>query len=295
VIYLIVIFTYPSVFPNENSLILINENDIYKSDIIISGDSRAEFQIDPEILNQYTKKNCINVAESAFDLFSLTERLKLSSLKNKTFVVSSSFWQINDGSIDKGYIREEALAKLSLNEKTTLYQSRISDLVKAQNSLFLSRFLNIDSIKLGSIEKKINKGYGIYPCKQIDLSENHFKNHPWYQNPKIDGIKLMLLKKALLNMKSMPSNTFILYNGIVCPGFKKATQKNGIWNLEKQYNAKISELIKKEKMTNVRFFNLIDNTDFETSDFTDIQHTCIHGNTKFTKLISQLLLNTNKP
>ena len=80
-----------------------------------------------------------------------------------------------------------------------------------------------------------------------------------------------------------------------CPGFKKATQKNGIWNLEKQYNAKISELIQKEKMTNVRFFNLIDNTDFETSDFTDIQHTCIHGNVKFTKLISQLLLNTNKP
>ena len=111
-IYLIVIFTYPTIFPNSKSLVLINKNDVEHSEIIISGDSRAEFQIDPALLNQYTQKNCINVAESAFDLFSLTERLKISSLKNKTFVVSSSFWQINDGSIDKGYIREEALSKL---------------------------------------------------------------------------------------------------------------------------------------------------------------------------------------
>lgn len=253
-IYLIVIFTYPSVFPNENSLILINENDIYKSDIIISGDSRAEFQIDPNLLHQYTKKNCINVAESAFDLFSLTERLKLSTLKNKTFVISSSFWQINDGSIDKGYIREEALAKISLDEKKTLYQSRISDLVKAQNSLFLNRFLYIDSIKLGSFTKKTNKGYGIYPCKQIDLSENHFKNHPWYQNPKIDGIKLILLKRAMLNMKNMPSNTFILYNGIVCPGFKKATQKKWHLELRKTIQRQNFRINKKRKNDQFAFF-----------------------------------------
>ena len=163
-IYLIVIFTYPNVFPNSKSLILINKNDVEHSEIIISGDSRAEFQIDPALLNQYTQKNCINVAESAFDLFSLTERLKLSSLKNKTFVVSSSFWQINDGSIDKGYIREEALSKLSFKEKITLYQNRLTDLIEAQNSLFMHRFLNTDTLVLGNKDKKLNHGYGIYPC-----------------------------------------------------------------------------------------------------------------------------------
>ena len=293
-IYLIVIFAYPTVFPNSKSLVLINKNDIQSSEIIISGDSRAEFQIDPALLNQYTQKNCINVAESAFDLFSLTERLKLSSLKNKTFVISSSFWQINDGSIDKGYIREEALSKLSFKEKITLYQSRLTDLIDAQNSLFIHRLLNTDSITLGSKTKQINHGYGIYPCKSIDLSENHFNKHPWYQKPKIDGVKLTLLKRALLNMKNMPSNTFVIYNGVVCPEFKNATQKNGIWNLEKQYNAKISEIIQTEQITNVHFFNLIENTDLESSDFTDIQHTCIHGNVKFTKLIAQILQSIDK-
>ena len=293
-IYLIVIFTYPNVFPNSKSLVLINKNDVEHSEIIISGDSRAEFQIDPALLNQYTQKNCINVAESAFDLFSLTERLKLSSLKNKTFVVSSSFWQINDGSIDKGYILEEALSKLSFKEKITLYQNRLTDLIEAQNSLFMHRFLNTDTLVLGNKDKKLNRGYGIYPCKSVDLSENHFKNHPWYLKPKIDGVKLTLLKRALLNMKNMPSNTFVLYNGVVCPEFKNATQKNGIWNLEKQYNAKISEIIQTEKITNVHFFNLIENTDLESSDFTDIQHTCIHGNVKFTKLIARLLQNIGK-
>ncbi len=84
-IYLIVIFTYPYLLPNNHSLQLINKNDIEHSDIIISGDSRAEFQIDPTLLHEYTHKNCINVAESAFDLFSLTERLKLSTLKNTGF------------------------------------------------------------------------------------------------------------------------------------------------------------------------------------------------------------------
>jgi len=90
-------------------------------------------------------------------------------------------------------------------------------------------------------------------------------------------------------MKNMPSNTFVIYNGIVCSGFKNATQKNGIWNLEKQYNAKIYEILQSEKITNVHFFNLMENTDFELKDFTDVQHTCIHGNVKFTKLISEIL------
>jgi hypothetical protein len=290
-IYLITIFTYPSIFSNKNRIQLINNNDIIKSDIIISGDSRAEFQIDPALLNQYTHKNCINVAESALDLFSLTERLKLSNLTNKTFVISSSFWQINDGSIDKGYIREEALSKLSFKEKISLYKTRLTDIIEAQNTLFLHRFLNTDTIVLGNKDKKLNQGYGIYPCKTVDLSEDHFKKHPWYLNPKIDGVKLTLLKRALLNMKNMPSNNFVLYNGVVCPGFKTATQKNGIWNLEKKYNDKVFEIIKAEKITNVHFFNLIENTNFETSDFTDIQHTCIHGNVKFTKLIAQILQN----
>lgn len=292
-IYLITIFAYPSLFPNKNSLKLINENDINQSSIIISGDSRAEFQIDPKLLNQYTHKNCINIAESAFDLFSLTERLRLSTLENKTFVISSSFWQINDGSIDKGYIREEALSKLSFKEKISLYKTRLTDLIESQNALFLHRLLNTDTIVLGKKDKKLNQGYGIYPCKTVDLSEDHFIKHPWYLNPKIDGVKLTLLKKAFINMKNMPSNTFVLYNGIVCPGFKTATQKNGIWNLETQYNAKIIEIIKTEKIDNVQFFNLIENSDFETSDFTDIQHTCIHGNIKFTKLIANLLQNSS--
>ena len=288
-IYLIVIFTYPNLIPNNHSLQLINKNDIEHSDIIISGDSRAEFQIDPTLLHEYTHKNCINVAESAFDLFSLTERLKLSTLKNKTFVISSSFWQVNDGAINRGDIREEVISKLTFDEKISLYKTRISDLIIAQNSLFIHRFLNIDSITLGSKTKTMNKGYGVYPCKKVDLSINHLKNHPWYQNPKIDGVKLKLFKRALLNLKNMSSNTFLLYNGIVCPGFKDATQKNGIWNLEKQYNAIISNFIKSEKITNVHFFNLIENTGFELTDFTDVQHTCIHGNAKFTRIISDIV------
>ena len=40
-IYLIVIFTYPNVFPNSKSLVLINKNDVEHSEIIISGESRA--------------------------------------------------------------------------------------------------------------------------------------------------------------------------------------------------------------------------------------------------------------
>lgn len=33
----------------------------------------------------------------------------------------------------------------------------------------------------------------------------------------------------------------------------------------------------------------MENTDFELKDFTDVQHNCVHGNAKFTKLISEIL------
>jgi hypothetical protein len=271
------LFTYKSKY----QISIINQQSIDSSNIVIFGDSRADRQINPSILHFYTNLNCINLAESSLDLYSLSKRLINLNFRNKTIIISASFWQINDGSISDGYFRPEAFNDLTIIEKVRLYRYNFEELLRIQSNIITHSSI----MTIGYNNRFVNNGYGNIECKEFVVQDSMFSNHAWYRKINTDGIKRKLLYKALINLNKISCNKIIIYNAPVSSIFKRMAQKNGVWLKEEEYNSIILSFIKKSGLKNLDFYNLMDLDGFNDNDYYDAQHLCETGSNKFSKKI----------
>jgi hypothetical protein len=270
---------------NEN-VSIINESSIYSSEILILGDSRAERQIDPMLLNKITGKKCLNIAQPSMDLYSLSKRLKKIKIKNKILIISASSWQINDGSTSEGYFRTEAFNDLTPYQKLKLYSTNIVELIKLNNWMVSNIFSDLD-ISIGKENRLINQGYGSIDCNEFETVKI-FPNHPWYRKINTLGIKRNLLVKALTDLNKLNCR-IIIYNAPVYLEFKEIAIKNGAWEMENNYAKTFSEIVRDRNLNNITFYDLRNLSGFTKNDFYDPQHFCKAGAKKFTKKIVSLL------
>jgi hypothetical protein len=275
-------------FRTNYNILVINHKSIDSADILILGDSRAERQIDPSVLHASTRLNCLNLAESALDLYSLTKRLTYLDLSNKILIISASFWQINDGSIELGYFRPEAVNDLKIQEKISIYKSVPHNLVMVQSEILKNNLL-----KIGNDTRYINKGYDSIICQKFEVQESFFKTHPWYKGLKTDGIKKNLLYQALINLNKLKCKKIIIYNAPVCDKFKEIAKKNRLWEAEKKYNNLIDSFIKTNGLENIEFYDLMELEGFNNIDYYDAQHFCKNGANKFSKKLDSIFKLTS--
>jgi hypothetical protein len=259
----------------------INQSAINSSDILILGDSRADRQINPKILNKFTNKNCLNIAESSLDLYSLSLRLIKTNLKGKVLIISASSWQINDGSIQDGYFRFEAFNDLNLYKKLKVYGKNISYL----KEMLYNDFPRANNkITIGKKDRHLNHGFNNISCKDFDTT-NMFLNHPWYKNIKTNGVKAELLGIALANLNKLDCDKIIIYNAPVYSNFIKLALNTRIWKMENDYCNYIKSNIIAENHDKISFYDLRYLDGFEKCDFYDPQHLCEVGSIKFTEKI----------
>ncbi|MDA9317158.1 hypothetical protein N9Q58_04505, partial [Polaribacter sp.] len=104
--------------------------------IIIAGDSRAERQLMPGIIQEKTGFNTINIAVSNGELVSLVSAIKNKySMSNFVFVISASSFQINDGAISPGYLSEKCFQKATIFEKMKLFNTDVVGFTKIYGRL----------------------------------------------------------------------------------------------------------------------------------------------------------------
>jgi len=264
---------------------ILNPNTIDSADIIILGDSRADRQINPEIINDNLNLNCLNIAESSLDLFSLSRRLIQNHVKShirrkQILIISASSWQINDGSTGNGYFRKEAFNNLSLLEKFNLYSDNLKELILMNRKLIIDKEVNIN---FGNINRSLNSGFRNINCRDFDTTKM-LLNHPWYRNIRTNGIKQELLKKGLINLNKLNCK-IIIFNAPVYSKFKKYAKNNGVWEMENNFNNFIKSTIKSQKLSNLYFHDLRNLNGFEYNDYYDPQHFCVNGANKFTEKI----------
>ncbi len=283
--YLTLIFLFPQFIKPNLKCKILDWDELSLADIIICGDSRADRQLDPKIIKLRTNKNCINVAESSMDLYSLSKRLSSLNVQNKTFIISASFWQINDAAIETGYFRQEAFSDLTISEKVCLYKFSPIDLLKMQNREFTS--LSHTNLSFGDTSRHINSGFNRIECRPYVVNNSLLTRHEWYKRIEINGIKRKLLLAALLKISNMKNNTFIIYNAPVSPAFKNLSHQNGIWEAEQAYCAFITQTIKERRLDNIFFYNLTD-LSYNPNYFYDSQHFCSIGAEKFTNDITSI-------
>ena len=205
----------------DDSGIDIKFNSLKKKenlDLIIMGDSRAEGQISPKIIDSVTGINSINLAISSGDInrirkfFIYNQKFLNEVNKNQsTLLISASDWQINDNSQSWGYLSLSTFSLLSplerikfLNNKGDylkfMYHGFESYIKKVLGSLMNNKNTSDSDGFLG-----INREFSFKDSEKIKL-----ENHPYYSKININGWRVKLFEDSLRYLNSNFDSVIIM-------------------------------------------------------------------------------------
>ena len=136
----------------------------------------------------------------------------------------------------------------------------------------------------------MNHGFEKVECKDFKFPENSFfLNHPFYQNPNFNGIKKKLIIRALDNLSNLKNCKILIYNGPVSNKFRKGSQLNKVYELEKQYDYVMYKLV--EKYSDIKYISFLNDDLIQDNMFYDPQHLCGEGALLFTKRLLSVINN----
>jgi hypothetical protein len=306
-LYFLPIFYYKN--KGVNKEILSKFLDLYpliknKKCIVIAGDSRAERQLIPSIVEKNTGVKTINIAVSSGELISFMPYLNYFNPDSTTFIFSTSSWQINDGGISPGYFSLDAYIQLDLYERLSIYKFNLYDFIQMEDQLVRNSFKDIfreltNTTKKYQYDQDVihNKGF-LAIHKYLKSTKAEFKwqknrhqkeQHPWYQNLKSQGFRSKLFDYAISTLGSTNFRV-ILYQPPVLRSFYTSNKTTEIGLFESRFGAKLSKHSKQFK--NITVLNFYDKPLMFLTDscFYDPQHLNFNGAKKFTNYISQQLL-----
>lgn len=271
------------------TLIVNNKDDV---NLIVAGDSRAERQVIPEIIEKETGLKAVNIGTPSCDLITLYNALNKYNLlgQNKTFIISASIFQVNDGATDYGYISPSLILNMSTWEKLVFFLKKPSIYTNMTLKIgfhYAEKFF----VKKNNFDENYLKKGGVLEIEEsaklpISISLDPQKTqHPWYKNIEITKTKWRIFKETLKKL-SESGDKIIIYQPPIMPSWQEYTKDTFIDNAEKKYSQMLSEETKKYK--NILFLDFYNNkNEMLTNEmYADIQHLNKEG----TKIFTQLLI-----
>lgn len=259
-----------------------------KLNIIVAGDSRAERQIIPQLIEDNLNCNCINIATPSCDLITAVSSIR-THFQNSRFkilvIMSVSSFQINDGAIDDGYISLLAFSKLTYFEKIMIFKN---DLFKLRGILNrgLNNILNYLKDKILQPVNLDNKGflpiYGI--MNKVKDKKSYLKKHPWYKDIHFNGSRNRILQETLDSMGLM-SLDFLLIQPPISPHFQEMIKNTQAEEMENNFSILMKN--KANNYSNLRYLDFYTNGDKRLGNhcYYDPQHLNITGANIFTNIL----------
>ncbi len=214
--------------------------------IVIAGDSRAERQLVPAIIEERTGLKTANVARASCDLITLYNALKSHDLLGKKYVliVSASFFQVNDGAIDRGYVSTACTVNMTLKEKLFVYRNSLRslwlDMVEVAFGKKSGDAGGIDDSRLR------NQGFlGVEGAIKQPLTvvlDPERTDHPWYKNISIRGARWRIFRETLAKLERTGYRIYI-YQSPVSPVWYRYTKGTFIDRSETAYSEMLRSLL----------------------------------------------------
>jgi len=172
------------------------------TDVIVAGDSRAERQIVPAVIEAQTGRKAVNLAVNAGDLVTVYNALKRHGVlsTDKALILSVSIFQVNDG--DVLYISRACVLNMTLQEKLVFHRRAVPALLynlvawsfpswggeeppaAGPGALDEQGFRGVN----GTLDPKAPMAVGLDP---------RATNHPWYRNLSLHGARWRVFREAL--------------------------------------------------------------------------------------------------
>jgi hypothetical protein len=257
------------------------------TEVIVAGDSRAERQVVPAIIHARTGRNAANIATPAGDLITLYNALKEHGLLGKRYVliVSTSFFQANDGAVDRGYLSPACLMNMTMREKISAFlharRAFLADLVDMRKAL-LGDAGGSGPVADVHLETRGFLGVdGTMKRSPSILLNPRTTNHPWYKHVSLHGAKWRIFRETLARF-ARTGYTIYIYQPPVSPAWYRYTKGSFIDKREREY----SEMLREEssRYRNVVFLDFYGEPGDALGDdmYYDIQHLNVAGARVFT-------------
>jgi len=286
----------------DDSGIDIKFNSLKKKenlDLIIMGDSRAERQISPKIIDSVTDINSINLAISSGDInrirkFFINNQKFLNEVnKNQsTLLISASDWQINDNSQSWGYLSLSTFSLLSplerikfLNNKSDyfrfIYNGYKTYIIKVLGTSLMNNKKTSDSDGFLGIDRE----FSFKDSEKIKL-----ENHPYYSKINYNGWRFKLFEDSLRYLNSNFDNVIIMIPPTT-DYWKLKTKNTDAQKMTLGYIERLKNLVLNENLMNIKIWDLYNfpPENINDSDFYDIEHLNVKGAKKLSLFISKKL------
>lgn len=268
----------------EQFILKVNE-----ADILICGDSRADRQLNPTVINEMTGLRVVNFASTGQDLYTWSKALVAASVHDKTIVISASFFQINDGANSPTAINLSTFQDMNFSQKLKMYKMNVPTFFMIQTKLANAVLMNKLQIRLfGNYRRELNEEFTRKKCNPFSVDIDWMKSHGWYARPNISGVKRIFLEKAMHNFSKLKNCRIVIYNGPISNSFKILATQTGIMDLEKLYDSEMKQICNKFGFSYKTF---IEDLTVQSDDlFYDPQHLCDKGAQLFSEKMSSILL-----
>lgn len=296
---LIVLYNIPKIqhysFHNDidNKINSLIENNVAPL-IIIGGDSRAERQIIPHILEEKFGFKAVNIGVNSGDIAILYNALMNHDLTNpdNILIISVSSIEVNDNVIDKWGIPHAYVSYISTIDNIKLFGRRYLNMLHERIILIFDELFKIKAnVKLTPSDSRVETdGFlGIegdissYNFQEIDIYADTLKVG-WYKNAKNDGIRKEVFTKLIGKIADTEMNV-ILFQPPVSPAWLKRTKHTYIDSIELDHSKFLEKI--SEQYDNISFIDFYSNQSVVYHD--SMYYNSIHFNYKGAEIFTNAL------
>lgn len=276
-----------------NSLI----DDSNKPMIIACGDSRAERQIIPRILEKRFKFKTVNIGVNSGDIAILYSALKNHGLTNpnNTLIISVSSIEVNDSVIDKWGIPHAYVTYISTFDCIKLFGSRYLNMMHERILLIFDElFKNKANVKMDPSDSRLetNGFLGIsgdissYNFQEIDIFADTLRIG-WYLNAKYGGIRKDVFTKLITKIADTDMN-IILFQPPVSPAWLMRTKNTYIDSAELDHSKFLKNI--SAQYDNISFIDFYTNQSIVFHD--SMYYNSVHFNYKGAEIFTNALIDS---
>jgi hypothetical protein len=250
--------------------------------VLVAGDSRAERQIIPSIIEAATGWSTANVATSAQDLVTLSNALARYGAppSARVLIISASVFQINDGAIDEGYISAPCLLSMTTWERVGIYADRLGSPLSPLAFQFTEHPpAVIDQAHLDE------RGFvGSDRQLSLPLPKVLLNLHPWYRNQDLRGSRWRIFQEALGRIAASGLQIYLVQPP-VSPAWRAYTSGTFVDDGEREYAGMLQTLAASYPNVQVLDYYTHPVPVLDDTMFYDVQHLNRTGSRLFTEML----------
>lgn len=268
--------------------------------IIVGGDSRAERQIIPQILEEKFGTKTVNIATSAGDIVILYNALKeydLISPKN-VLIISISSVETNDSIIDKWGVQHAQIAHISTINQIKLFGKRYFKMMSERIRLIIQEIMKYDSGKVLTPSDRRFSTNGFYGVEgdisnidfnDIDIYSDTYKIG-WYLNANHDGARKQVFKKIMKKLADTDME-IIIFQPPISPSWLDRIAGTYIDAIEIEHSMFLKNIASQYKNVSLIDFYLNQNEIYTNDMFYNTIHFNVQGAGVFTNVLIDSLIN----